>query len=93
MADEDDFSSLPLTDAWVHKNWKARKGAYERASKAFAGAMSENDPIVRQFVNEPGLWKSAVSDTHIAAHQDALGALCSFLNVAGVMGCTRCVMR
>ena len=91
MADEEDFSSLALTDKWVHKNWKARKLAYEEASKAFARAMSENDPIVRQFVDEPNLWKSAASDSNVAAHQDALGALYAFLNVAGTMGCTRWV--
>jgi protein STU2 len=88
---EEDFSSLPLTERWVHKNWKVRKEAYEAGSKAFAGALSESDAIVRQFVNEPNLWKSAVSDSHIAAHQDGLGALCSFLNICGVQGCTRCV--
>jgi protein STU2 len=68
-----------------------RQAAYQQGAKAFEGAMSEHDPIVRQFVNEPNLWKSAASDSNVAAHQDALGALYAFLNVAGTMGCTRWV--
>jgi cytoskeleton-associated protein 5 len=92
MADgEEDFSLLPLTERWVHKNWKARKSAYEHGAKAFASAMDESDPLVRQFINEPNLWKSAASDSNVAAHQDALNALSAFLNVAGTLGCTRCV--
>jgi hypothetical protein len=89
MADEEDFSSLPLTDRWVHKQWKVRKEAYEAGAKAFDGAQSENDPVVRQFIQDPNLWKSAVSDPNVAAQQEALGALCSFLQIAGTQGCTR----
>jgi protein STU2 len=91
MADEEDFSSLPLTDRWVHKLWKVRKEAYEAGAKAFDGAASENDHTVRQFINDPSLWKSAVSDSNVAAQQEGLGALCSFLQIAGTQGCTRLV--
>jgi protein STU2 len=86
---EEDFSSLPLPDRWVHKNWKVRKEAYEAAAKLFDAALSEGDPLVRQFTNDTGLWKSGVSDSNVAAQQEALGALCSFLQIAGVQGCTR----
>ncbi len=90
MADqEEDFSSMPLTDRWVHKNWKVRKEAYEDAVKQFDAAQSEGDSVVRQFTNDPNLWKSAVSDSNVAAQQEALGALCSFLQIAGTTGCTR----
>jgi protein STU2 len=91
MADQEDFSSLPLLERWVHKNWKVRKEAYEAAFKLFESAQSENDAIVRQFTNEANLWKSAVADSNVAAQQEGLAALCSFLQIAGVQGCTRCV--
>lgn len=90
MADqEEDFSSLPLTERWVHKNWKVRKEAYESAVKEFDSAQTENDSIVRNFTNDSSLWKAAVSDSNVAAQQEALGALCSFLQIAGVEGCRR----
>jgi len=92
MADqEEDFSSLPLPDRFAHKNWKVRKEAYEAAAKEFDNAPNESDSTVRQFVQDPGLWKAAVSDSNVAAHQDALVALCSFLQIAGSQGCVRCV--
>jgi protein STU2 len=89
MAEEEDFSSLPLTDRWVHKLWKVRKEAYEAGARAFDVAPSESDPTVRQFVQDPGLWKSAVADSNVAAQQEGLGALCSFLQIAGTQGCVR----
>jgi len=90
MADqEDDFSSLPLSDRWIHKNWKVRKEAYEAATKAFDAAQSDNDPLVRQFVTESNLWKNAVADSNVAAQQEGLSALCAFLQIAGAPGCTR----
>ena len=90
MADqEEDFSSLPLTDRFAHKNWKVRKEAYEAAAKEFDSAQTEADPAVKQFVQDAGLWKGAVTDSNVAAHQEALNALQSFLQIAGTAGCTR----
>lgn len=90
MADqEEDFSSLSLIDRFAHKNWKVRKEAYEAAKKEFDSAQTESDPVVMQFTRDPGIWKAAVSDSNVAAHQEALAALCSFLQIAGTSGCTR----
>ncbi|KAF2842061.1 ARM repeat-containing protein [Patellaria atrata CBS 101060] len=90
MADqEEDFSSLPLPDRLAHKNWKVRKEGYEAAKKEFDRAANESDPVVRQFIQDPSLWKAAVADSNVAAQQEGLGALCSFLQVAGQAGCTR----
>ncbi|KAF2423105.1 ARM repeat-containing protein [Tothia fuscella] len=86
---EEDFSALPLPDRFAHKNWKVRKEAYEAAAKEFDSAQSEADPVVRQFILDPGLWKAAVADSNVAAQQEALGSLISFLNIAGPQGCTR----
>ena len=90
MADqEEDFSSLPLPDRFAHKNWKVRKEGYEAAAKEFDSAQTENDPVVKQFTSDSSLWKAAVTDSNVAAHQEALNALQSFLQIAGTSGCTR----
>jgi len=88
---EEDFSSLPLPDRFAHKNWKVRKEGYEAAAKIFDKAQDENDPDVRQFIQDPSLWKAAVADSNVAAQQEALSSLCSFLQIAGIQGCTRLV--
>jgi protein STU2 len=93
MGDEEDFSSLPLPDRFVHKNWKVRKEGYEAAAKEFDIATSESDPVVRQFINDASIWKGVVGDSNVAAQQEGLAALCSFLQIAGTQGCTRFVRR
>lgn len=90
MADqEEDFSSLPLPDRFQHKNWKVRKEGYEAAAKEFDKAQGETDPVVRQFILDNSLWKGAVADSNVAAQTEALGALCSFLQIAGTPGTTK----
>ncbi|KAF4555027.1 Hypothetical protein D9617_3g020960 [Elsinoe fawcettii] len=88
MAEEEDFSSLALTDRWTHKVWKVRKEAYETAAKEFKTAQ-ESDSIVRDFVADSQLWKGAVADSNVAAQQEGLAALCAFLEIAGTPGCKR----
>ncbi|KIW96310.1 uncharacterized protein Z519_03379 [Cladophialophora bantiana CBS 173.52] len=84
MADqEEDFSQLPLVDRFVHKNWKARKGGYEAAAKVFELTPDESDPAFRPFLQDPSLWKSAASDSNVAAQQEGLAALCAFLKYGG----------
>ena len=90
MADQDeDVSSLPLPDRFAHKSWKVRKEGYEAAAKQFDSAASEADPVVRQFVQDASIWKGVAGDSNVAAQQEGLGALCSFLQIAGAQGCTR----
>lgn len=90
MADqEEDFSSLPLTDRFQHKNWKVRKSGYEDAAKAFELTTDEHDPVFRQFIQDSGLWKGAVIDSNVAAQQEGIAALCAFLKFGGRDGCTR----
>ncbi|KAK7421479.1 hypothetical protein QQX98_002178 [Neonectria punicea] len=84
MADqEEDFSSIPLPDRFTHKVWKVRKAAYEEAAKQFSVSPDESDPCFRPFLNDSGLWKSAVTDSNVAAQQDAIIALCAFLKFGG----------
>ncbi|RDL40798.1 ARM repeat-containing protein [Venustampulla echinocandica] len=86
---EEDFSSLPLPDRFQHKIWKVRKAAYEDAAKQFEATPDENDPAFRPFLQDPGLWKGAVADSNVAAQQDGIAALCSFLKYGGRESCTR----
>ncbi|KAM3065881.1 hypothetical protein ACMFMG_009894 [Clarireedia jacksonii] len=86
---EEDFSSLPLPDRFVHKIWKVRKGAYEDAAKQFEVTPDEHDPAFRPFLQDPGLWKGAVADSNVAAQQDGIAALCAFLKFGGREHCTR----
>jgi cytoskeleton-associated protein 5 len=85
MAEAEDFSQLPLTEQFQHKNWKARKGGYEAAAKEFKTAQP-SDPIVREFTLDSGLWKGAVGDANAAAQQEALAAYNEFLQAAGTDG-------
>ncbi|KAF4122045.1 cytoskeleton-associated protein 5 [Geosmithia morbida] len=89
MADEEDYSSLPLPDRFTHKIWKVRKAAYEDAAKQFSVSPDEDDPCFRPFLNDPSLWKSAVTDSNVAAQQDGIVALCSFLKYGGRNCCVR----
>lgn len=85
MAEEEEFAKLPLPDQFSHKNWKARKGGYETATKDFSTAQP-TDPLVREFILESALWKAAVSDSNVAAQQEALNAYNAFLEAAGAEG-------
>ncbi|KAK5116855.1 hypothetical protein LTR85_009115 [Meristemomyces frigidus] len=85
MAEEEEFSKLSLPDQFQHKNWKARKGGYETAAKEFKTAQP-TDPVVREFILESGLWKGAVSDSNVAAQQEALNAYNAFLDATGTEG-------
>ncbi|KAK4101293.1 ARM repeat-containing protein [Parathielavia hyrcaniae] len=89
MAEEEDFSSLPLTDRWIHKVWKVRKQAYEEAAQLFEKTPDEYDPVFRPFIQDPSLWKSAAADSNVAAQQDGLAALCAFLKFGGRDGALR----
>lgn len=85
MGDEEEWARLPLSEQFVHKNWKARKLGYEAATKAFNTAQP-HDAVVRDFTFESGLWKGALGDSNVAAQQEALNAYNAFLNAAGTDG-------
>ncbi|KAL2869858.1 putative spindle pole body component [Aspergillus lucknowensis] len=90
MADgEEDFSSLPWPDRFAHKNWKVRKGGYEDAKQQFEKTGDESDPVFTPFLQDPGLWKGAVTDSNVAAQQDGLASYCAFLKFGGPAACAR----
>jgi len=84
MGDEEDFTQLALPDQFAHKNWKARKTGYENAAKEFKVAQP-TDAIIREFTDGQ-LWKAAVSDSNVAAQQEALSAYNEFLQASGTDG-------
>ncbi|KAI1476524.1 ARM repeat-containing protein [Daldinia eschscholtzii] len=86
---EPDYSSLPLTERWVHKVWKVRKQAYEEAAKQFEITPDEYDPAFRPFNQDPSLWKGAVADSNVAAQSDGIAAFCAFLKFGGKECCVR----
>lgn len=88
MAEAEEFAQLPLPDQFAHKNWKARKGGYETATKEFKTAQP-SDPIVREFVSDAALWKAAVGDSNVAAQQEALNAYNALLDAAGTEAAKR----
>ncbi|KZF24872.1 ARM repeat-containing protein [Xylona heveae TC161] len=85
----EDFKSLPLPDRFVHKLWKVRKEAYEDAAKEFEKTADESDPVFKPFLQDPSLWKGAAGDTNVAAQQDGVAALCSFLQYGGTQACIK----
>lgn len=89
MAEEEDFSSLPITDRWVHKVWKVRKQAYEDITKEFEVTPDEYAPVFKPFLQDSSLWKSAVADSNVAAQQDGIAAYCAFLKFGSKEHSTR----
>lgn len=68
-----------------------RKEGYEDAKQQFEKTPDESDPVFVPFLQDPGLWKGAVSDSNVAAQQEGLASYCSFLKYGGVQACTRYV--
>ncbi|KAF8467638.1 armadillo-type protein [Kalaharituber pfeilii] len=90
MAEEEpDYSHLPITDRAVHKVWKVRKAAYEEAAAAFAKTPDESDPYFHPWISDAGIWNKIVMDSNVAAQQEGIAALCSFLKYGGDAACTR----
>ncbi|CAI7572154.1 unnamed protein product [Penicillium glandicola] len=85
----EDFSSLPLSDRFAHKNWKVRKEAYEDAKVQFEKTPDESHPVFVPFIQDPGLWKGAVADSNVAAQSEGLASYCAFLKFGGAQACTR----
>ncbi|EJT82424.1 hypothetical protein GGTG_02397 [Gaeumannomyces tritici R3-111a-1] len=86
---EPDWNTVPLTDRWVHKSWKARKHAYEAAAAQFEKTADEYDPAFKPFLLDTSLLKAAVLDSNVAAQQDGVAALCAFLKYGGRENCLR----
>ncbi|CAN6643496.1 protein Stu2p [Trichomonascus vanleenenianus] len=89
MADEEDFSTLPLADRAVHKVWKVRAAAYEEMKKQFMTSGSESDGCFMPFLDNPGVYKKIVMDANVVAQEAGVGSLCAFLEFGGTNACLR----
>ncbi|KAK9457468.1 armadillo-type protein [Dipodascopsis uninucleata] len=90
MADqEEDYSSLPLTDRAAHKIWKVRLAAYEEMTKQFSVSGSESDPCFRPFLSDPALFKKIVTDSNVAAQEAGINALTAFIRYGGTNACQK----
>lgn len=83
MADEEDYSSLPVEDKIVHKVWKVRQDGYTALNDQFTKSRSPEDPCFSMFSQKPELVKLVVTDSNVVAQEGGLQALCLFLEYGG----------
>ncbi|ODV98497.1 hypothetical protein PACTADRAFT_31888 [Pachysolen tannophilus NRRL Y-2460] len=79
MSEDQDYSSLPLTERAVHKVWKVRLGAYEEMIQLFEKSSSENDECFQVFISNFEIFKKIVTDANVVAQETGLIALVKFL--------------
>ena len=80
---EEDFSSIPLNERIVHKNWKARVHGYEALQKLFSTTASEDDPAFRPYLNNPDLLKKIAIDSNAVAQEKGVESLLFLVRFAG----------
>ncbi|KAI6036614.1 microtubule associated protein [Pisolithus microcarpus] len=72
---EEDFTSLPISERLAHKNWKARVSAYETLIKAFQTSASDNDPVFKPYISNSDLLKKIVTDSNAVAQEKGVECL------------------
>ncbi|KAG6334584.1 hypothetical protein ID866_4507 [Astraeus odoratus] len=80
---EEDFSSLPISERLAHKNWKARVSAYESLIKTFQTTASDDDPAFKPYVSNPDLLKKIVTDSNAVAQEKGVECLVALVKFAG----------
>lgn len=80
---EEDFSSLSISDRLAHKNWKARVSAYETLIKTFQTTGSDTDPAFKPYINDPSLLKKIATDTNAVAQEKGVECLVALVKYAG----------
>ncbi|CAH2451108.1 Microtubule-associated protein [Komagataella phaffii] len=74
-SEEPDYSSLPLKQRILHKNWKCRLTAYEEIQKL----IDQDDSKEIQIISEPELLRKIVTDSNVVAQEAGVAALCKFI--------------
>lgn len=82
-APEEDFSSIPIFERLVHKNWKARVNAYEALVKAFQSSASDEDPVFKPYVGNSDLLKKIATDSNVVAQEKGVESLVALVKFAG----------
>ena len=80
---EEDFSSLPISERLAHKNWKARVSAYESLIKTFQTTASDDDPAFKPYVTNPDLLKKIVTDSNAVAQEKGVECIVALVKFAG----------
>ncbi|KAG8985770.1 Microtubule-associated protein, microtubule dynamics during spindle orientation [Tulasnella sp. JGI-2019a] len=80
---EEDFSTIPILDRIVHKNWKARLHGYEALPKLFSLTTSDSDPAFRPYLSDPDLLKKIVTDSNAVAQEKGVEAVCALIEYSG----------
>ncbi|KAI9105402.1 hypothetical protein DFS34DRAFT_7380 [Phlyctochytrium arcticum] len=90
MADQDDdFTSLPLTERLSHKSWKARQGAYEELAKLFNTLPPDADAEYKKWQEYT---KKMMTDANAVAQEAGVGAVLAYVTNAPNGGKTRNVL-
>ena len=80
---EEDFSSLPISERLAHKNWKARVNGYESLIKTFQTTASDSDPAFKPYISNPDLLKKIVTDSNAVAQEKGVECLVALVKFAG----------
>lgn len=80
---EEDFSSLPISERLAHKNWKARVNAYESLIKTFQTTASDSDPAFKPYISNPDLLKKIATDSNAVAQEKGVECLVALVKFAG----------
>lgn len=80
---EEDFSTVPILERLVHKNWKARLHGYEALPKLFQLTTSDSDPTFRPYLSDPSLLKKIVTDSNAVAQEKGIEAIIALVEYSG----------
>lgn len=89
MAEEPDYSTLPLEERLVHKLWKARLEAYQEITSNFQKTPNEQSEVFRPYLTQPDLFKKIVVDSNVVAQEAGITALNALLEFAGTNAAVR----
>ncbi|KAH9484304.1 Cytoskeleton-associated protein 5 [Psilocybe cubensis] len=80
---EEDFTTLPISERLAHKNWKARVSAYESLIKTFGNTASDTDPAFKPYINNVDLLKKFATDANAVAQEKGVECLVALVKFAG----------
>lgn len=80
---EEDFSTLSISDRLAHKNWKARVNGYEALIKTFQTTASDTDPAFKPYINNGDLLKKIATDSNAVAQEKGVECLVALVKFSG----------
>ncbi|PPQ78088.1 hypothetical protein CVT25_015622 [Psilocybe cyanescens] len=80
---EEDFTTLPISERLAHKNWKARVSAYETLIKTFGNTASDTDLAFKPYINNVDLLKKFATDANAVAQEKGVECLVALVKFAG----------